>query len=159
MFVRSSCSRAGWLLCTAVMAGSLCAQGPITKERWTFAQLEESRRTLLDECREREDDVLRAVTEELLSNSDGERFRPVLRALARVRGQHHRLQRIAWASDLRSVRAPQLHPHPTRPLSRMRVSTWRVGRLLRVRQGDVGSCEGNDVTRRLLLIAAEKVPP
>lgn len=107
MVVRSSSSRVLWLLCAAVMVGSLRAQGPITRERWTFAQLEELRRTLLDECRERGEDVLRAVTEELVSNRNGERFRPVLRALARVRGVQPDAA-FLYRGTLRAVTLPEI---------------------------------------------------
>ena len=51
--------------------------------------------------------MLRAVTEELVSNRNGERFRPVLRALARVRGVQPDAA-FLYRGTLRAVTLPEI---------------------------------------------------
>ena len=64
----------------------MAAQGPIMRERWTYAELQRLRGTLMDECRDRDPAVLAGVALDLLADAQGETFRPALVALARLRG-------------------------------------------------------------------------
>jgi hypothetical protein len=77
------------------------------KERWSYAELQSLRRTLLDECEGRAPEMLAAVARDLVGSRQGQSFRPALRALARLRGVESD-PAFLYRGSLRAVARPEV---------------------------------------------------
>ena len=97
-----------------LVGGSLPSQGQIMKERWSYAELQSLRRTLLDECDGRDPEMLAAVARDLIGSRQGQSFRPALRALARLRGVESDLA-FLYRGSLRAVAGSPSLPWADRP--------------------------------------------